>query len=140
MGTRIPPPFDPPESPAGSACALCWGTGKPLGPGDTPQYIYVQLSGINKGPDWFSALGEPMSGDFQLEQVPGEPCHYEVVVGANTIRVWFHSPFTESLVEAAGSIDMLIGTAESLCGLFILNTASGFFEGGSMLIYSGDVS
>lgn len=139
MGTIIPPPYEPPPVAAGVACALCWGIGRPLGPGSTPQFIFVQLSGINKGPDWFAALGEPMSGDFELEQVAGFPCDYILVVGPNTIRVSFRSPKTDVLVEAGGSIDMLNGDSDDLCGLFVLNTTSGFFIGGSCLIYLGEV-
>lgn len=69
MGTIIPPPAGPPPpQPPGLACVNCWGPGKPFGDGDTPEVIFVSISGVEKGPTWDPGDGEPVNGDFIVPQ------------------------------------------------------------------------
>ena len=132
MGTPIPDPIIPPDVPSGSSCAICWGVGMPFGDGDTPGSIFVSLSGISKGPDWFTGLGEPLSGDFEVFE--DSACVYVLFVGDVRMTVMFTGTGTAVYVEVFGAYDMLVASVPDLCETFFLNYATEYFVGGSCKI------
>ena len=135
MGTIIPdPPKEPPPD-VGDACALCFGPGKPLGPGATPKWIFVSLSGINKGPDWETGNRLPLNGDFELQQDSGDHCLYRLDIDDVSLGVWFKSPGVIVFVSQFGPGDIFQGLGENPCDTFVLNTITDFYIGGSAEIY-----
>ena len=66
-------PISPP--PPGEACTICWGSGKPLGPGPTPSVVTAIFSDIEVivpgGPNTFLDL------TVKLSQLVGLPCVWQ---------------------------------------------------------------
>jgi len=76
MGTRVyPPPILPPV-PEGTECSVCWALGKPFAGRKTPSSLLVSFSGVFLGPAWEPSDGDPIDGDFTLDQLPGYPCFF----------------------------------------------------------------
>lgn len=74
-----PPPVIPPDLPpvpAGDACTICWGDGKPFGVGETPESITVVVQDIKKGPAWMPIHGEPPNGTYELMQDGANSCRF----------------------------------------------------------------
>jgi len=68
MGIIIPPHID------GTHCSVCWDPGYAFENKVTPKYITIEIIGVEKGPGWTAADGEPINGTFQLIQTSTLPC------------------------------------------------------------------
>lgn len=67
----IPDPVTP-----GLNCLTCFSAG------ETPSYLKVFFSGIQRGNTWYEALGMPPNGYYDLQQNPSYPCfYYDTVAG-----------------------------------------------------------
>lgn len=74
---------DPPG--AGSACSVCYGTGKTFGNVATPDYVSMAVSGIITGTAWLPGDGDPANGSFKLLQI--SPCSWQFSGGSITITL-----------------------------------------------------
>ena len=74
MGTPAP------RNPPGVGCALCWGVNSEFGNVQTPKYLILVVRGVRRGSDWQSFMGEPLDGDWTLEQRTNDPCIYEASI------------------------------------------------------------
>lgn len=99
MGTPIPIPFVPSQQPAGNPCSNGWGPGKPFGDGPTPEKIWLEFNGVEKGPNWQVGDGEPVNGLFELTQDVGAPCAYALLAFPGTK----FCTFTTTDIEVAGT-------------------------------------
>jgi len=134
MGFRMgTPPAVPPVA-AGDLCPFCWGPGKTFGPEGTPESIIVNFSGIEKGPDWIPALGEPIDGTFEVTQDLVLPCKFTGPgVGGSGISLTFGVGVTSMTAEtslgntcfvrAAAACRTVVGN-EGVFTLFIGGTAT----------------
>jgi len=136
MGTRIPPIVVPPPADSGFLCSNCWGVGKEFGDIDTPEFITVIASGINKGPNWVVGDGEPPNGIYVLDQA-GEflPCIFVFIDTDFVIDVRFSPSSTVGFIQVNGSTFAYSGQSDDPCGLFILSNLNDHFTGGSFAIF-----
>ena len=134
MGTIIPSPVNPGTSPAGSACALCWGIGKPFGDGDTPETVTVSVSGVNKAPGWIAADGEPFNGVAVLSQDLPDACIYHLIQGNYIFDLFWDGGNTEFEVQQVVGAPCFVGLDSSPCILALDNIPSTAFTGGSVKI------
>lgn len=134
MGTPIPPPTDPPPVSPGSACSVCWGSGKPFGDGDTPDQIFLSLSGIDKGPLWHGGLPEPPNGEFVLTQRIGSPCIFDTPIGLIAYNVGFFPTLTAVSILTIGPTYIFNGQDLIVCDTFLLNMITDYYVNGSALI------
>lgn len=139
MGIRIPPPIVVPPADAGDACSICWGVGKDFGDGDTPDHIWVNFSGINKGPNWTAPNGDPLDGFFMLDQNISFPCLFEATAGIFFMSVDFRPD--DVLVFAFDNllVDHFRGTSDDKCEIFVLSVEDNKFTAGSALIIIPEV-
>lgn len=109
MGTTINP------SEPGPNCALCWGSGKAFGPGQTPLRILLRLRGMVKSP-WFDLYPESRgNGNFVLEQI--DTCYWLNWFGNTQIFVFFVSGLTvvHSRVSIPGGYKSCFLSEEAEC-------------------------
>ncbi len=139
MGIRIPPPIIVPPSNAGDACSNCWGNGKVFGDGGTPDEIWLNFSGINKGPNWIEADGEPIEGLFQLLQTVPLPCAYLASEIDWIIDCTFEADDTTVGVLAATGPIVFQAFDNEACEVFVMNETDDHFTGGSCLIIIPEV-
>lgn len=139
MGTPIGDPSVPGTADAGASCSNCWGSGKPFGDGDTPDKIKISLSGINKGPNWTSLYGDPLEGEFELEQVGVLPCTFSLLDPPIGIKVEFKASETEVFVENLGISIYFSAVSATACDTFMLNEENDIFTGGSALLLIPEV-
>ena len=134
MGTRIPrrPTVDPVV--AGNACSNCWGVGKPFGIGDTPEFVFLTFSGVNKGPNWILADGDPIDGDFLMTQDAIFPCVYFGSDADFLLDLEFKIADTEIGVLAATGPIAFQAFGNDPCELFVENKNDDHFTGGSVVI------
>lgn len=100
MGTPLP------KNEPGTFCSICWGPGKPLGPGPTPKFVYCTLSGVEVNPGVAVPVPGPPNRKFFLAQHP-------------TISRW----------QCFGSdweVTWWIGGSFTICSAVIPSTAAGF--------------
>lgn len=140
MGIPVTPPIVPDPVGAGSLCNTCWGTGRTFGDGPTPDSIFINVSGINKGPSWTPFVGEPPNGRFQIPQLIGLPCFY--VLPAPPIRwaIIFGNIFTLASGDFQPGARFFFGETEDLCGVTMLNQTLDPFVGGSMVVEIPEVA
>ncbi len=135
VGTRIPPPedFPPPIGPVapGGDCTVCWGIGKEFGDIDTPSAIQVVFSGINKGPNWLPAYGEPLNGLFLIPQVVPVPCAYQKTAAQPTITLVFGVAGTGLRMDDSLTGAKYFFAAAGVCVLEFVNEENDHFVGGS---------
>ncbi len=140
MGTPIPPPIIVPPADPGGACGNCWGVGKIFGDGDTPDEIWLNFSGINKGPNWVIADGDPIEGLFQLLQVMIAPCSYLATEIDWLIDCTFESDDTTVGVLAATGPIVFQAFGNEACEVFVENKTDDHFTGGSCLLIIPEVN
>lgn len=139
MGTPIPDPIEPPDSGTGNPCSICWGVGKPFGDVDTPTTVLIRVSGVNKGPNWTAANGEPVNGDFNCEQVPGFPCTWQAVgVGFNVVYSYSGGITSATVVNEKGN-GVFAGQNLSPCELSLGNQLTSIFELGTVEVVLGEI-
>ena len=76
MGTRVPVPVEPPPVAAGSACPVCWGSGKQFGDGDTPDQIIASISGVVYVGHKPALFPDFPNGIWTLTQIVGSSCSF----------------------------------------------------------------
>lgn len=69
MGTPVPP------NEPGDLCTICWGPGRPHGPGPTPKVLRLVFSGLLPGEFWSSADEQSLLWPHYLIQ-SGVPCDW----------------------------------------------------------------
>lgn len=135
MGTPIPPPPVILPIPPGNPCSVCWGIGKEFGSGSTPIKIFVTIEGVEKGPLWLPVFGEPLNGDFLLEQTDLFPCRYEYpAIGSLRVEVRFL--FDRTIVSAFSDTGFLCFTGDpmNICQTLFPNQETLEFKNGTFLI------
>lgn len=139
MGTRIPPPYEPPPVVAGVACAICWGTGKPFGAEGPPATLPVMFSGVNKGPDWVTGDPEPIEGVFDLPQDPFDGCDFGGIFPQFSMTVSFKSTETEVLAYSNLGPVAFYGKNLEACQEFVNNEENSTFVGGTCRVYIPEI-
>lgn len=139
MGIPIDPPIIVPPAGSGDNCLNCWGTGKIFGDGDTPDEIWLEFSGIQKGPNWVPADGEAIDGLFQLLQVPFSPCAYLASEIDWLIDCTFENNDTTVGVLAATGPIVFQAFSNEKCEVFVSNKTDDHFTSGSCLIIIPEV-
>jgi len=133
MGTRIEPPIIPPVVPAGDGCSRCWGPGKPFGGVHTPSEILVLVRGMNTGPGWNSAYGDPPEGDYSVAQDPVFPCRFIADVGRWKFAVyWLESSTQTQIILLEPRVLIFATTSNPFCSLLVPNVLTSIFVGGTM--------
>lgn len=61
MGTELPP------NEPGPVCSICWGPGKPFGPGPTPRVVQMRLTRLLPGEHWDPDLDQLLLTTHWLE-------------------------------------------------------------------------
>jgi len=139
MGTPIPnPPVFPPVAP-GLACPLCWGPGKPFGDSLPPIAMIVQISGVNKGPDWDYTRGEPINGTFVLTQTVGNSCSFEWIAGRVTMLWENVATLTRFSVRNDELSITFYGNSYPECASMIVNEQHNNFIGGTAVVNWGNI-
>lgn len=64
-------------------------------PGRTPRWMYLSFTGIEIGPLWVPPMDPPPNYIVMLEQVPGVPCHWQLVIS------WMSFLYRTSAVDSA---------------------------------------
>jgi len=133
MGTPISPPIDPDPVPAGDLCVKCWGIGKEFGDIDTPSSVIATIFGMEKASNWIAAYGEPLDGDYTLEQDIIYPCLFRFTDSPTGIHWSNESLYSTIFATNAEGYSCFSGGTDQ-CSLLILNTLDNRFTGGSCLI------
>lgn len=136
VGIRIPPPLIVIPPGAGDPCAFCWGPGKTFGDGDTPDQITVDVSGINKGPNWVPGDGEPPNSLYVLDQAGfGLPCAYQWFEPGLSVAIEFAAAVTTAVIMVNGAVFALAGTSNEACDIWIASNVDDHFTSGSLLMF-----
>lgn len=138
-----PPPVIPPDLPpvpAGNACSVCWGNGKPFGVGETPVSITVVFQNIEKGPDWHPFFGEPLNGTFLLAQFFIVPCIFNLIDDDFTVGVDFDPRITFISLFRVGVVVPYFEATGIPCQTFFENTVDSFFTGGTATVFIPPIS
>ena len=126
MGT--PAPIENP----GDQCSLCWGPNKTYPGTATPLYITVEFAGIEKGPIWVAAAGEPLNGRYTVEQVIGGPCEWFFFeAGVVYLEVGYAFTKLRSQISNTAGYVQFIGLSVDDCGKECSNFGTGWFIGGT---------
>lgn len=134
MGTKIPIPIPPPPVSGGELCNICWGPGGPFAPGPTPIELNVNVTGVEKGPNWQLADGEPPAGDFVLIQtVPALPCFFRKNTSP-TLRLVFGNFETSLFGQVLNGQTWFSGLVASTCQTVIANSINDHFTGGTAVV------
>lgn len=129
----IPPDLDP--VPAGDACTVCWGNGKPFGVGETPETVIVVIQNVEKEPGWLAGDGEPPNGTFELTQDGGAPCRF-VFENDDFLIVLFYLAFAGAFaVQNKPIIIFSFFEVSAVCSTFYRNTITDKFTGGTATIF-----
>lgn len=139
MGQPIPEAIEVDPVAAGDACMICWGTDKPFGDGDTPESITVNFSGVQKGPDWLAGDGEPIEGEFELTQDPGNACTFNGGAPDFLIICDFTAVNTEVTVLSALGPIAFLSQGSGPCETLVFNEEVSEFENGSCKIIIPEV-
>ena len=86
MGTPLPPNVP------GADCSVCWGSGKPFGPGTTPKFITLEFTGFQQGSLWQDSFEQLLLGSHQLQQTGGA-CSWVIVETGFSWVLLYGSPF-----------------------------------------------
>ncbi len=139
MGTIIPPPFFEPPTGSGVLCSSCWGPAKEFGDIDTPEFITVIVSGINKGPNWVLADGEPPNSLYVIEQVvPALPCLFAFIDGGFVVDVRWQPSQVVAFIQVGSFEFAFSGSTANPCEQFVLSNLDDHFTGGTMAIFVED--
>ena len=133
MGTPIPPERKPDPVPAGHDCDICWGIGKPLGGGPPPSQVIATFEGVEKGQFWSECNGEPLDGDYTLQQEDEAPCYWTFWDGPGSVE-WYHA-YGKSIIfshSSEGPVCIIVYADE--CTTLFINTDDVRFKGGSVKI------
>jgi len=130
MGTEIP--IDPP----GQFCDRCWGYALNFGPGPTPLYMTIEITGIEKGPAWFSGLREPINGVYTLTQTDLYPCIWEKMDTETQIRVYFNVNGSYARAGWAGGQTQFDAVLYEQCQPDFINNRTYYFMNGTLSIIS----
>ena len=82
---------------AGSACSVCYGTGKPFGNVATPDYVSIVVQDIIIGTAWQLNDGDPANGSYKLEQI--SPCVWQFAGDETTVTLQWSLDGTEVTIE-----------------------------------------
>lgn len=138
-----PPPIIPPDLPpvpAGDACTVCWGDGKPFGVGETPESVTVVIQNIEKGPGWMAGDGEPPNGTFLLTQNVGVACRFDFEDGSFVMQYLSLVGFGAFVViNKPNTITSFLDTGIA-CQTFFVNTITGKFINGTATIFIPPIS
>lgn len=134
MGTPIPLPTIPDPVPPGDFCDSCWGPGGLFGVGPTPESILVTVFGIKKGPNWGVLDGEPLEGEFTLDQNVVLPCLYRGGGGGSLLQVLFLSNATGASIVAPSAETMFFYNQLIACNILLDNEEDNHFVGGTVKI------
>lgn len=121
--------------PAGDPCTICWGNGKPFGPGETPNKVTIVIEGVEKGPGWTSGMGEPPNGTFILTQHVVSSCLF-LFENDDFILRWStgaRQPLFQITQKPSSEISFL--TPAIPCRTFYENTITDSFVGGTATIF-----
>lgn len=128
-----PPPLDP--VPAGNACTVCWGNGRPYGVGETPITVTVVIEGIEKTPTWIPPIGDPPDGVFELTQNIFQACTYEFNdINFDMDLIFTPGDATFIVRQAGGPVRSFFATG-SVCATFFENEETFAFIGGTATIF-----
>lgn len=135
MSTRIEKPEQLEAVNAGSSCSVCWGQGKTFGAGETPESIFVTFEGIEQGPEWIPFDGDPVDGEFEVPQVGGNPCRYQLGAFPSLVAiVEFKSDGTLVVGGSDGSTDSFVRDSPVICGSVFGNEITRRFKNGTATI------
>jgi len=138
MGEPIPPPPFVPPTNAGFPCAVCWGTGKPFGDGETPDEIVIVVSGISKGPNWVPGDGEPIEGTFTIPQFTA--CDYrDPFFPLGGFRIAFLVENTSVLWRFDEITAYFAGVTANPCETIVSSVLVDHFQGGTARIYIPEI-
>lgn len=102
MGTVIPAPPFIPELAQGGQCPICWGVGKPFGPGNTQNQIIIE--GVQTA-FILATYGALFSGDPPRAIVPqagDDACVFRLENLGFTISISFSSSITAFFIRRDG--------------------------------------
>ena len=133
MGTPIVPPVRPDPVPAGDLCTRCWGIGKALGTDETPSKVTATFFDMRKADNWIAGYGEPLDGDFILEQHSAIPCKWRLIATPMYV-IWDVSGSVSSLLVVNIEGYACFSGSDDQCELLIMNQLDNRFTGGSCLI------
>lgn len=134
MGTPVPPPIVPDPVGAGDDYIECWGIGKPFGDDDTPGQVTASVSGINKGPAWFSGDGEPQNGVFTLTQSIILPNVFNMFTATHGFSLAFSTPISSFVIFNIALAFQFLNEVGFPCPILFQNQITDKFVGGSVLI------
>jgi hypothetical protein len=133
MGTPIIPPVDADPVPAGELCTQCWGIGEKFGNIETPSSVVATIFGMEKADNWREGQGEPLDGDYTLEQRDGDPCIFDMDNDSGGIVWSVYGSQTYVFATNIENYSCFSGGADE-CELLIMNGFDNRFTGGSCLI------
>lgn len=119
---------------AGALCSFCWGPDKAFGDVETPDRIWVHISGLGKSVDWTPDLGEPISGKFLLDQDPAVACNFSRVYGKYEIRIMIYPGLVASMIIYNGITNQWVIGTFVICATTLTGGAQFGFENGLITI------
>ena len=97
----------------GLACPVCWGPGKPFGPGPTPKFIKLTFTGIHVGSSWFGS-GYPDPNQTYLCVLGVDVCYWSL--NCWPIDVWLElGPVGSQAYLRIYTIPLFQSTVMSVC-------------------------
>lgn len=103
-------PINPPS--AGSACSVCYGTGKQFGNVVTPDYVSMIIAEIITGTAWQELDGLPANGSYKLVQI--SPCSWQNVSSDAIVTLIWTLAGTSVIVTRNG-IDQFVSADSAAC-------------------------
>ncbi len=114
----------------GSACSVCYGTGRAFGNITTPDSIVCKVSGIQKGDAWAEPFGEPANGTYKLLQV--SPCTFTFASGL-VVFAWRWIDGVTEVLLVFGASPHFVKDDTTVCAKIVdngLTDPAGEFFGG----------
>jgi len=119
----------------GDKCDVCWGPAKSFGDIDTTKFIQVEISGVEKGPDWQPGDGEPVNGIFTVTQDDILPCTYYLLFSVPMIFLLFAWGQTQLEAKNEKNVEYFMTFSAGGCPTVINNDLRFHFTGGTAKLW-----